>query len=509
MKIKFTLQDSISKILTTCEKIPSYKLVRIYIPDGHEFFDHQRRGKQLQELIETHNLQVEFICKNFDTKAYFDRLWLPTILVWASRVSNARLMFRNALTMQSFFSPGAFKKLNPFIWLILGTQLAVIGGIIYMFWWILSPNAHVTITPAYRLDTFVYNFLLYPPTYDTQQERRQNIPLVYTTGSFTHTTELTLPVEDVSYEVTNARIEVELMNTLPTPYSFLANTVFTTRDGILFSSPEEIFLPWADDNGQPGRVRIELTAHSFQENGLPIGDRGNIRSNTRLYIQKFDYSMVEELIYARPLRLLSPGETTTQWVVQDIDLVRFEVRIQHEMTQNMKDIIFQQLRNSPYIVLPFDDMMKVSINQWTSNQRAGASATSINGTVEATFSYAAITKQDLKKAILQYLDARPQEKLTLHDIDWWRIDFLTKRNDPDRPERILAPTALPIIWRYNLEDHTYMLEDMRQDIVGKSREEATRTLLQHPAVWDVSLRLRPPRYTTLPVVPSRISISIK
>jgi hypothetical protein len=410
--------------------------------------------------------------------------------------------------MQPFLLQWSVKKLHPISWLIMWAQITVFLVVLYILWWLLSPNAHLTFFPAHSLENVVYNFLFYPTTYDTSWEKRNNIPLVYTTGSFLHTETISLPVNNITYEITDARLEVALQNTLPTDYSFLANTIFTTKDGRLFSTPEEIFLPAASPDGSSWVVILTLTALPFQDNGLPIGDRGNLLPTETLYIQKFDESMKNERIIALPIRILNQGSTIEKGIVQDTDIFNLEVRIRSSLEQRMKALIFQHFKDSPYIVIPFTDMMWVSLLSWNTEQLPWTQATRIIGTIQAELRYAIIEKKQLLTNVLAYIQARPQQHLTFSHIDYSRVTFLAKRADPDIPSRMLVPLVLPIVWRYSLDHHQRMLDDLAHKVLWTTKETAKKIILQNPAIGDVDIRLRPPRYGVLPVVPSRITHSI-
>jgi hypothetical protein len=508
MNIKFTLHDSISKILATCEKIPSYKQVRITIPAWHPLYEHEWRWKQLADCITTHHLQVVFVCQSFAIKQYFDHVGLQTILYTWSSLSTLRLQFLHALTLQPFFMQGTVKKMNPFSWLIVWAQITVFLVILYIMWWLLSPNAHITFFPSHSVENIVYNFLLYPDSYDATHEKRWNMPLVYTTGSFIHTESISVPVQNIDYDITNARIEVALINTLPTDYSFLANTVFTTTNGITYSREEEIFLPAASVDGTPGRIVLELTAFAFQQNWLPIGERWNLKPHELLYIQKLDESMLHKHIYAEPIRIITHGITRETGTVQEHDIFNLEVRVRQSLEQRLKEIVFQHFKDTPFVVIPFDDMMSVRILSWNTEQLPWTQATSIAGNVQAHITYAILSKKHILSSMNQYIKERPQSSLTFSHIDYSHIAFLSRRIDPDKKERMVVPIVIPLVWRYSLQEDSSMLLDLTHKVLWVSKQAAISTILQHPAIGDVDITLRPPRYGVLPVIPSRISYSV-
>lgn len=74
MKLFFIKEDSLYKIFKTLEKIPKQKKVMIEIESHNAFFEHERRGKQIKDLITTRNIDAVFICRTEKIKNYFHAL---------------------------------------------------------------------------------------------------------------------------------------------------------------------------------------------------------------------------------------------------------------------------------------------------------------------------------------------------------------------------------------------------------------------------------------------------
>ncbi len=74
MKIFFQKSDSLYKIFKTIEKIQTNKEINLYIDPEHSFFDNERRGKQLKELLEEKKIEAYFITKNDRSKYFFQNL---------------------------------------------------------------------------------------------------------------------------------------------------------------------------------------------------------------------------------------------------------------------------------------------------------------------------------------------------------------------------------------------------------------------------------------------------
>lgn len=74
MKIFFLKDHSLYKIFKTLEKVQKNKTVHIYIDPEHAFFENERWGKQIQEILDKKKLNAFFITKNERNKKFFQKL---------------------------------------------------------------------------------------------------------------------------------------------------------------------------------------------------------------------------------------------------------------------------------------------------------------------------------------------------------------------------------------------------------------------------------------------------
>lgn len=74
MKLFFQKNDSLYKIFKTLEKLTVNKSVNIHIDPEHSFFDNERWGKQIKEILQNKNIDAYFITKNEKSKYFFQSL---------------------------------------------------------------------------------------------------------------------------------------------------------------------------------------------------------------------------------------------------------------------------------------------------------------------------------------------------------------------------------------------------------------------------------------------------
>ncbi len=74
MKLFFLKEHSLYKIFKTIEKIPDNRTINVYIDPEHAFFDNERRGNQIKELLEKKHINAFFITKTEKAKYFFSHL---------------------------------------------------------------------------------------------------------------------------------------------------------------------------------------------------------------------------------------------------------------------------------------------------------------------------------------------------------------------------------------------------------------------------------------------------
>ncbi|MEI7920028.1 MAG: hypothetical protein WCH65_07940 [bacterium] len=73
----------------------------------------------------------------------------------------------------------------------------------------------------------------------------------------------------------------------------------------------------------------------------------------------------------------------------------------------------------------------------------------------------------------------------------------------------VIPTKIDIKQSYDFgKDINNILPDMKERIVGLSKENARTVLFSYPEISSFTLTIRPPRYTTVSKLKSRIHVSV-
>ncbi len=83
--------------------------------------------------------------------------------------------------------------------------------------------------------------------------------------------------------------------------SLLPNTILVNDDGITFKTDARVTIP-PGNPAQPGKIDVDVRAEKIAENGMIVGELGNITQDSVLYVKKLPESMESKLVYATAKR---------------------------------------------------------------------------------------------------------------------------------------------------------------------------------------------------------------
>jgi len=120
------------------------------------------------------------------------------------------------------------------------------------------------------------------------------------------------------------------------------------------------------------------------------------------------------------------------------------------------------------------------------------------------------TRTDLKKALDLYLGQRPSQTLDIISMQKNSLTFFADQNKPITGDvLIVMPTKMSVIRGYDFnKDYNGIKEDMKNEIIGKKKDEAQKELLDYPEVGSVLLKISPPRSDSIPSIRSRIRFKL-
>lgn len=505
MKVVFGASDNIYKIFKTLKKIPAHKQVFIFIDEQNSFFQHARWWLQLKDLLKELQLKAICISTSKSQQAYFQEVWLSQKFEpksWTTRIDTIRQFF---FSTRSIHQKLLFKK-NFVSHLIILSELAVLWLVLYLFWWMISPNASITLKPSFQVEPIVYSFHYYPSTLDPSEVPESHISVPYTIGKLPYELEMTIDVENIQVFIEDAQWRVQFQNTLPDDISLIGNTTLVTDDGLVYRTNQPISIPWWSEE-TPGIAYAWVTADPYQENWLAIWERGNIPKDTTLWIKNLPESMSEKRIFAVSAWSFQWWATITTWTVLLEDIERIEALMVNQMEDNKRLYLKEHFDTKKWAIISFSDLIRLEIEEFITTSSVWESATFVDWKISANVRYSYIYRDDLLDWIDTYLSQRPNEWMRLYNYDTSSLIFYELR--PTLATwHYLIPTKINIVKWYDFQkDINNLAQEVISSVVWLSKEEARKTILEHSEILDATISLSPPRYDTLPSVASRVSLS--
>lgn len=509
MHISFSKQDSLYKIFKILKKVPPYKQVTISIEKNHELFQHKRRAQQLVELLNQHHISATFIVKNAEQEEYFSAVWLPvsnTWVRWIRWVIDAIKKF--TFSRKSVHRQLLAKKNVPW-YLIVATEIAVLIVVWSFFWGLVSPKAAITIIPSHDIVPIVYKYWFHPAWTGASNNSllHDQLTIPYHIGSIPYNQEMTIDVKEITYTHTPTNGQVEFYNTLPDPISLVWWTQLTTTGNVLYTLDRRVSIPWWSED-RPWRVRGNVTARDYTEQWVAIWALWNIDIWTQLLIKNLEESFVDKKITASAVRGFQNWTTVWKWTVIQEDIEEIEETILASMEKNKKTHLQEQFTDfDTVIILPFEELITFDIQEFISTATVWDNTTFVDWTVNATLYYAYIYVDDFFRWVEWYIKERPPQWQFLIDYDPHSITFYGLIREEEYKQNFTIPVKVNTIRWYNFSQDNYDLwKEMINNVKELSRTQAKKLLLEYNEVRNVTIKLSPPRYDTLPSDPQRITI---
>ena len=507
MKLTFSSKDSIYKIFKIIKKIPHGKTVDIFL-DDHPLLSQSRRIDAFVQQLQESSLQVTLTTGN---KEIAQQLKIHGINVICTTGNTWERWLHYLIPSNIFGSSTRLPSKEYFkSKLSLVTELLVLGVIIYIFRWTISPKATIRIDPAVYVQPLTYSFLYYPAGEPIPQVSPLPLIIPFYSGHINYRTSKTIDLSSFTTDLFPAKGVVTLYNTLEEEFSLLEGTTLSTSDGILFTLDSRIRLP-AGTASVPGKIKVSVTAKDYQEDGSPIGELGNLSKDTQLRIQKLPESREVKHVWAEPLRTFTNWQTIISWTVVSADIEQLEHLLIEDIQEEIPNIIRKHLP-SDSLALPIPQEIKIDTQRFLTNAQPGQSTSFLQGTMEVIITYPYVHKQNLIDQTNMYTSERTS---TQHKLGGISIDSTIFYD----PRRIMTgvytlPTTIQTFRWYDFEhDNHHLLTNLQKRLPGMSKKEAIQSIVALPEVQNASISLSPPRYDTLPksrekidIVPQRFKI---
>ncbi len=506
MKLFFLKDDSLYRIFKTLQKISTTKQVEVYIEKQSPFFDHPRRGKQIKELIEKSNLDVVFATKSEKSKLYFEEVWLKVLFLKKRKVTKILHMIYLFFFNIKKFHLYAYTKKNYTFYVIFFFEVCVVLFILYLLYGLVIPSTTVNIVPAYQVEDIVYNFRYYP--YNQQQSVAyvNQLTIPYYTWSLKVWHTMNLWLKDFLYSYKPAEGVIRIVNTTQEMIPLLKWSQLVTNDWLVYTTDTYSEIPpksWES----AWYVSVGVTAQDVDVQNRNIWERWNIKKWSRLFIRKLKQSYYAKDIYAEVLYDFTWWETLQKQQISSWNINDLYQKIDQYLEKNKTSLIKKELQDQSVFLLPFIPSQSQKQNDFIYDIWQGESIISWSLTKE--FVYAYIRYQDIEAGFNQYLAARSSDSQNILDMREESLVFLTEwTNAVDGI--YVVPTQMSFVKWYNFsKDPNRLFSEIQQKIVWLNQEDALQIMLAYPQIATVEIVIKPPRYTTVSRLKSRIYFKIQ
>jgi len=507
MKIFFLKEHSLYKIFKTLEKVPVWKAVHIHIDPEHSFFENERRGQQIQELLDKRKIQATFVTKNEKNRKHYEKLGMTIQHLEENKI----LKWLNLAYMFLFnikkFHLHVYTKKNFIFYLIFVFEAIFILAVMYLLYSLILPSAKIDIYPAHQVENVIYNFRYYPHSDVNYSNNSRYLSIPFYTGSFEYQYDMTISSSHLKHIQFPSQWHVKFYNKTNKEYSFVPNTRLETSDGRMFQTLNRFKLP-PGTSKVPGETIIPVKAMEKDINNVYMWARWNIKKWTQMYIKNFKSSFYLKDVYAKSIENFTGGTYHSEWKVTKEDIAILSGKLYDYIHKQKENIVHKNFALEWNILLPFQELMEVQIQEVKIYNSIWEETPQVKWSVIARLNFVYIKQKDLLSTVNTYIKQRPSEKVQLVTIDTNTLSFFDNIKFVDGV--YVIPTKIDIVQGYDFEhDINSILEDIKTKILWQDKNKARKSILEYPEISTVHVKIRPIRYNEVPKLKSRIFIKIE
>lgn len=507
MKLFFLKEHSLYKIFKTIEKVPNGRTIYIYIDPEHSFFDNEWWGKEIKELLQKKNLNTFFVTKTEKSKYFFSSLWLTVLHQEKHKIIKYLRLFYDFFFNIKKFHLQVYTKKNYIFYVVFGFEILFVLVILFLLYSLILPSTHINIIPTSQLESVIYNFRYYPFS-DTQFEKDSRyLSVPYYTGYIDYKYDMTVSTANIKYIQQPSQWTIELINKVPKDYSFVKDTRFVTDDGRQFVAVKSFtLLQWTESN--PGKTLIVIKAMEQDNQWVLMWSRWNITKWTKLFIKNMTSSYYAQSIYGQVLEDFTWWTLHSQWIVsvKDIDILSW--KLVDALYKQKKNIVFSNFKAPENMILNFDSLISTEIKGVQIKNVPGEKTPLLKWSIIARFNFIYIKKADLLTEVNKYIKQRQYDKMKIFTVDTSSIVFFSDMKQQTW-DLFVIPTKIDIKQYYDFaKDVNNIVSDMKERIVWLTEDKAREVIFSYPEISSFTITIRPPRYTTVSKLKSRININV-
>lgn len=322
----------------------------------------------------------------------------------------------------------------------------------------------------------------------------------------------------------NAEGEILIYNISDRDFPLVPFTRFQTDNGIILRSKRFINLPPGSPE-EPSTATVEVVADALDVNKIPIGDRGNLPANTKLFIPGLRTETQQE-IYATVTSGLKGGVTSNDRIVTDNDLISAEQlaieKLNNSITEKLNNYILEHNKEYSLELSLFDFPETFKVTDVETNldpSLLGQKMPSFDITARAKVSGYAYDKEEFINIMVNQLKniKSPDKMLTKVDTENIQVKILDTLDQAAIQNKlnegfIEVTATISGVEKYIVDPNTQagqkLYEKITQNITNLKVSEAKRYIQGLPEIDKVQVTTWPFWAPTLPSNPDNIKIKL-
>jgi hypothetical protein len=470
------------------DSMPSVENLDLIIADGEMPVPESRQNSLKQDIVFKKGSENAKVQLNADIKTPQEE----ELEMYKESLSNIKQQAQKVLPSHQIQNRG-FKKILTFC-----TVLSLVG-----FFTIAAfafPNTTLTIVPKISSIEQVLNIHLYQDKPSEINESSSlnklkvynfTVPQIQTNVRFVST--------GVNNIGTNAKGKVKITNTAPKPFNLVPFTRFQTEDGLIFRSQDFIYLEAATPSN-PTFQEVEVTADAFDLVGVGVGQRGNLKLDTKLTLPGLKESS-KNLISAQTLEDFTGGTTKIEKFVKDTDLVAASEFAQKELRVKLAGMLAEgldqknQTTKEDLVLLESPETMNVNnIKLEMDNNLIGQKLHSFQIKVSADLNGYAYSKSSVENILRSKLLSNLDPHNTLKNVDFKNLNYKVFKSDADLGT-FDATFVITGLQQAQLSGSTMdvqkVFNQLKLSVLGQPTDMALEILKENPLVETAEIKSFP------------------
>ena len=513
MKLFFLKNDSLYKIFTTLEKIPKKSNVEIFIESENQFFNNNRRSKQIDWILRKREIEATFIAENKHQQNFFEDNKINHDIKKQSKIREfINLVYRFFFNIRKFHLH-TYKKKNYTFFAIFWSEIFLLIILWYFFYSLILPQTTLTITPSYQINEVVYNFrYMYPEDIINYPYTGKHIIIpLYKSSIKNASISLDLNKSNIPEQSTILKGKIRLINKTNSEISLQQKTQLIDNNWIEFITNNKITIPKSKGQQQAGIAYVDITAKDNPENNKLIDQYWkDISLWHLLLIKKLKQSTYTKQVYAEISEWFTKNTVNNTWIILFNEIWTLQKELYFQIFDKRKQYITTKDVPEWWIFIPFNKFITVNWCQysaeWDNNNINKLKI--LSWSLNCIIDFAYVKKDDIISWIEQYINKRSTDSRKVISIQNNFISFyqiLTWEYNAS-----IIPTRVNVVESYNIDtDRNNIIPTIKTQIAWLDINNAKKIISTYPEIEKVDIRISPRRYSTITNIKSRIFIKMK